>query len=228
MTLDLSAAFGEAASARLRGLLPSRAAPDTGSGSSDPPESHGSAPDTGSGSSDSLGDHGAALTRAAPSGGSRSGGSRSGDSRSGGSPSGTAPSRAAATARREPSPRAARGVRAVPTENRRWGMARVASREHVDLLVLSALVPGPESASGIIARLREGSSGALEAPERTVHTTLHRLTRNRLLHRVPSGPRGGPRYALTPAGQRAAESRARRWRTFARAVDGVIAQNDAG
>ena len=223
MTLDLSAAFGEAASARLRGLLPSRSAPDTGSGSSDPPESHGSAPDTGSGSSDSPGDHGSALTRAAPSGGSRSGGSRSG-----GSPSGTAPSRAAAAARREPSPRAARGVRAVPTENRRWGMARVASREHVDLLVLSALVPGAESASGIIARLREGSGGALEAPERTVHTTLHRLTRNRLLHRVPPGPRGGPRYALTPAGQRAAESRARRWRTFARAVDGVIAQNDAG
>ena len=211
MTLDLSAAFGEAASARLRGLLPSRSAPDTGSGSSDSPGSHGSAPDTGSGSSDSPGGHGSALPRAAPSGGS---------------PSGTAPSRAAATARREPSPRAARGVRAVPTENRRWGMARVASREHVDLLVLSALVPGPESASGIIARLREGSGGALEAPERTVHTTLHRLTRNRLLHRVPPGPRGGPRYALTPAGQRAAESRARRWRTFARAVDGVIAQND--
>lgn len=107
-------------------------------------------------------------------------------------------------------------------------MARVASREHVDLLVLSALVPGPESASGIIARLREGSGGALEAPERTVHTTLHRLTRNRLLHRVPPAPRGGPRYALTPAGQRAAASRARRWRTFARAVDGVIEQNDAG
>lgn len=106
-------------------------------------------------------------------------------------------------------------------------MARVASREHVDLLVLSALVPGPESASGIIARLREGSDGVLTAPERTVHTTLHRLTRNRLLHRVPRGPRGGPRYALTPAGQRAAASRARRWRTLARAIDGVIARNDA-
>ena len=202
MTLDLSATFGEAASARLRGLLPPRSGPATPPGD-DP-------------SSDSPGSNGSAPPRAA-------------DPTPTATPTATPPRAAAARRERpEPSPRAPRPVRAVPTENRRWGMARVASREHVDLLVLSALVPGPESASGIIARLRDGSGGVLQAPERTVHTTLHRLTRNRLLHRVTPGPRGGPRYALTPAGQRAAESRARRWRTFARAVDGVIAQNDTG
>lgn len=198
MTLDLSAAFGEAASSRLRGLLPSRSDPATGA---DPGPSSGPRAGTGSAAHRTDPSHTDAPD-AAP-----------------------VHPEAPRQERARPSARAARPARAVPTENRRWGMARVASREHVDLLVLSALVPGPESASGIIARLREGSDGALQAPERTVHTTLHRLTRNRLLHRVAAGPRGGPRYALTPAGQRAAESRARRWRTFARAVDGVIAQN---
>lgn len=105
-------------------------------------------------------------------------------------------------------------------------MARVTSRDHVDLLVLCALRDGPASARGIIERLRADSGGALDAPERTVHTTLHRLTRNRLLRRVRPGVTAGPHYGLTPAGERAARARARQWRTFARAVDGVVGEPD--
>ena len=108
------------------------------------------------------------------------------------------------------------------TMNRRWGMTRVVSREHVDLLVLSALRDGPDHAHGIIERLRHESSGTLQAPERTVHRTLHRLTRNRLLVRVHPGPRGGPRYRLSEAGQRAVRARSRQWSAFARAVDAVV------
>ena len=102
-------------------------------------------------------------------------------------------------------------------------MARVASRDHVDLLVLLALRHGPADGYGVIARLRERSGGQLDAPERTVHATLHRLARNRLLGRRPDPGSGSGRhrYALTDAGERAARARLREWQALTRCMDAV-------
>ena len=73
----------------------------------------------------------------------------------------------------------------------------------------------------MIARLRESSGGTLVVPERTVHVTLHRLARNRLLGRRP-GPVSGRRlYALTEAGHRAGRARLREWQALAGGVDAV-------
>jgi DNA-binding PadR family transcriptional regulator len=105
--------------------------------------------------------------------------------------------------------------------NRRWGVARVASREHVDLLVLLALRHGPADGRGVITRLRESSGGQLDAPERTVHATLHRLARNRLLTRKPDPASGRHLYVLTAAGERAARSRLREWHALTRCMDAV-------
>ncbi|MFC5062200.1 PadR family transcriptional regulator [Actinomycetospora atypica] len=217
MTLDLSAAFGEPASARLRGLLPRRGREtDDGPDPAPPPPGDATSPPD---------DDAPRMHRATTARGTTPDGTPPGDSPSRTRPAAPPAARVATPAR--PSTGGSKAPTRGSTGNRRWGMARVTSREHVDFLVLTALVPGPNHARGIIERLHAGSGGTLEAPERTMYTTLHRLTRNRLLRRVAPGPRGGPRYALTEAGRRAVDARVRQWRTFARAVDGVIALNDS-
>jgi DNA-binding PadR family transcriptional regulator len=128
----------------------------------------------------------------------------------------TAPRRAAAPSRR----RASSGT------NRRWGRARVTSREHADLLVLLSLRAGPADGRGVIARLRETSGGRLDAPEHTIYVTLHRLTRNRLLGRVPDPASGRRFYALTRAGERAAAARLREWHALTRCIDAVARAGD--
>jgi PadR family transcriptional regulator PadR len=246
---DLSSAFGEPATSRLRGLLPPRSGRESAPAEPDHQQEDGHATARATGGSARSGEG-----RARPAGGSaRSTESRARptDRRARAAESG---SRAAAhggddtgdpaagrtdedvamapapTQRRRAAPASSSGstVSRSPTSstNRRWGMARVVSREHVDLLVLCALREGPASARGIIERLRAESGGALQAPERTVHNTLHRLARNRLLHRVHGGTTGGPHYALTTTGERAAQSRARQWRLFARAVGDVVGEPD--
>jgi len=232
---DLSSAFGEPATSRLRGLLPPRTGRESAPAAPDQQEDGHATARTGGGSARP------AEGRARPAGG----GARSTESRARPTEGRTRPAEGgdrpaesdgevaeapAAAPRRRAAPASGSGtaVSRSPTSstNRRWGMARVVSREHVDLLVLCALREGPASARGIIERLRADSGGALQAPERTVHNTLHRLARNRLLHRVHGGTTGGPHYALTTTGERAAQSRARQWRLFARAVGDVVGEPD--
>lgn len=222
MTVDLSAAFGESANARLRGLLPRHRTDDAASNpaaepSAAPAPAEHAAPSSGTTPNDDDRDDEPVDDQDGEVAVDQDD-EPADDHRPADDPR-TAARRATASPapRRRPEPQ---------TGGRRWGLTRVASPEHVDLLVLAALAPGPDSAAGIIASLREGSDGLLDAPERTVHATLHRLARNRLLHRVGTGPRGGPRYALTVAGARAVEARVRRWYAFAQAVDGVLAHND--
>jgi DNA-binding PadR family transcriptional regulator len=91
----------------------------------------------------------------------------------------------------------------------------------VDLLVLLALRHGPADGRGVITRLGESSGGALDAPERTVHATLHRLARNRLLARKPDPASGRHLYVMTAAGERAARSRLREWHALTRCMDAI-------
>lgn len=197
MTNDLSSAFGDSAAARLRGLLPPRSATDQPAQPAPARPEPPATRDRRADVSPSMRERGSSSSTAHTGGGS------------------TPPERRA-------KPRGS--STAAVTAGRRWGTTRVVSHYHVDLLLLCALRHGPDHAQGIIERLREDSGGVLEAPERTVHRGLHRLTRNRFLARVAPGPRGGSRYRLTSAGERVVRARSRQWRTFARAVDAVVAE----
>lgn len=115
--------------------------------------------------------------------------------------------------------------RAEPGTNQRWGLPRMTSREHVELLVLLALRRGPAAGREVVERLRDDSGGRLRAPANTVHRTLHRLARARLVEREASGRR--PRYLLTDGGASAARSREREWLTLSRVVDSVVRSNPA-
>jgi DNA-binding PadR family transcriptional regulator len=96
----------------------------------------------------------------------------------------------------------------------------------VDLLVLLSLRQGPADGRGVITRLRETSDGHIDASERTIHVTLHRLTRNRLLGRRLDPASGRRLYALTEAGERATRARLRQWHALTRGVDAVARAGD--
>jgi DNA-binding PadR family transcriptional regulator len=233
---DLSSAFGEPATSRLRGLLPPRTGREKAPAEPDHHEddhaaAHATAHATGGSGRPAVSSRRAAEGSRPTAGGHARPGAHGGDHTDDPAPEpshGEDAPAPPARRRRAPSPASGTGIVVSPTSstNRRWGTARVVSREHVDLLVLCALREGPASARGIIERLRAESGGALQAPERTVHNTLHRLARNRLLHRVHGGTKGGPHYGLTATGERAAQSRARQWRLFARAVGDVVGEPD--
>ena len=112
------------------------------------------------------------------------------------------------------------------TTTRQRGPVRVTARNHVDLLVLLSLRQGPADGRGVITRLRETSDGHLDASERTIHVTLHRLTRNRLLGRRLDPASGRRLYALTEAGERAARARLRQWHALTRGMDAVARAGD--
>ncbi|GAA4867882.1 PadR family transcriptional regulator [Actinomycetospora straminea] len=112
------------------------------------------------------------------------------------------------------------------TGNHRWGSVRMASREHVELLVLVALRRGPASGRELAERLREDSGGGLTPPPTTVQRTLHQLARHGLVQR--DGDPARRRYRLTTLGIRITRARVRAWRAMQRAVDAVVLAADKG
>lgn len=206
MPQDLSDVFGRPATASLRDLLPRR------TGESRPPEARATVPEA-----RPVAPRSEALVPTAAEADDPTAIPAEVDI-----PAPRSPSRSDRTATPTATrPTPARTTAARTTTNRRWGVARVASRDHVDLLVLLALRHGPADGQGVITRLGESSGGALDAPERTVHATLHRLARNRLLARKPDPASGRHLYVMTAAGERAARSRLREWQALARCMDAV-------
>ncbi|HEY2191945.1 MAG TPA: PadR family transcriptional regulator [Actinomycetospora sp.] len=194
--LDLTHAFGQPATASLRGLLPHREGGDPRP-EPDPPTALPTPREPEDDDVDDDDDYAEPAAEPEPEPEER--------------PTSRPRGRAAPTA---PSPRGR-------------SIARVASRDQVDLLVLLAVRPGTTDGRGVIARVREDSDGALDAPERTVHVTLHRLTRTRLLGRRLD-PRSGRRfYALTDAGERVIRARLREWQALARGVDALARRGGA-
>jgi DNA-binding PadR family transcriptional regulator len=128
------------------------------------------------------------------------------------------PSRAA---RRRPTVRSASPASATA---RRWGPARLASREHVELLVLVALRRGPADGREIAERLHRDSDGGLTPPPTTVVRTVHHLARRGLVERDTASTRR--RYRLTEPGRRAERARVREWQALRRAVDAVVRVTD--
>ena len=255
MTQDLSRSFGQPLTSSLRGLLPSRRteaadASDAadGSSASDPAESRSvrSSDVQSSGSeaatvatpgSDTTPAPGASTPEepdmtehdAAPASRRRANGVRPRDasrSTTGSSTDSRSTRTPAARVRAAPAAPGTSVTSGTSGTNRRWGSARVVSREHVDLLVLLALERGPGDGRAVVARLHADSGGVLDAPERTVHRTLHRLARNRLLVRRVDSVSGRPSYSLTDTGQRATRARVREWRALTRAVVSILREGD--
>jgi DNA-binding PadR family transcriptional regulator len=205
---DLSAAFGHPAAASLAGLLPPRPRRSTEQTTDRPEPATGPAPVP---AADVPVEEPAPAEPATPAEVPEVPAPRSGRK-----------ARPARTARTAPAaPPAATGT---GTANRRWGTARLASQEHVELLVLVALRRGPADGRELVARLRADSGGGLDAPPTTVQRTLHHLLRHGLVERAADPERR--RFRLTEMGIRVTRARVRAWRALRRAVDAVLDADD--
>ncbi|MEJ2886649.1 PadR family transcriptional regulator [Actinomycetospora aeridis] len=220
---DLSSAFGRPATSSLRGLLPPRPRRSLEQAPEDEPvtdEPVIDEPATDGPTDDPATDEGTDDRMA----GAVAAGEGTADEPH--APVDDAPSAAAArvprprSGRRAPAPTGTATATGTSGANRRWGTARVASREHVELLVLVALQRGPADGRELAARLRADSGGDLAPPPTTVQRTLHHLARHALVDHVDDTTRR--RYRLTPQGVRTARARVRAWRAMRRAVDAVV------
>lgn len=96
---------------------------------------------------------------------------------------------------------------------------------HVVLLLLSVLRREPAHGYRIVERLNEQSDGAFDLAEGTVYPALYRLERRRLIRSSWQEVSGRRRrvYRLTRRGEAELEQQAAAWRSFARAVEAVLA-----
>jgi len=104
-------------------------------------------------------------------------------------------------------------------------MSAEALKGHLDGLILATLAGGPAHGYAIAQALRARSGGTFDLPEGTLYPALHRLERGGLIDSEWGTASGRRRrtYRLTRSGERSLESRRREWRTFASAVEAVLA-----
>ena len=98
-------------------------------------------------------------------------------------------------------------------------------KNHLELLVLTALKAGPGHGYSIIRAIRDRSDGEFELLEGSLYPALHRLERNRLVTSSWSNVAGRKRrvYKLSQKGRAALEQQERDWRRFERAMNLVLA-----
>ena len=98
-------------------------------------------------------------------------------------------------------------------------------RGHLDGLLLAVLAEAPGHVYELSQRLVRRSGGELGVQEGSLYPALHRLERGGLVESSWSSADGRRRrvYRLTAAGRRAVEASRKEWRTFATAVDRVLA-----
>jgi len=96
----------------------------------------------------------------------------------------------------------------------------------LDLLVLKALALAPMHGWGISQRIQQLSRDALRIGQGSLYPALYRLERKGLVKSewaTTENNREAKYYQLTAAGRRALSSEVREWRSFADAVDLVLA-----
>ncbi len=100
-----------------------------------------------------------------------------------------------------------------------------ALKGHLDGMILAVVAAGPAHGYGIIASLRRRSDGVFDLAEGTVYPALHRLEAEGLLSSSWETASGRKRrvYRLTRRGRGSLGERRSEWRTFSRAVEGVLA-----
>jgi transcriptional regulator len=98
-------------------------------------------------------------------------------------------------------------------------------KNHLELLVLTALKAGPGHGYSIIRAIRERSDGEFELLEGSLYPALHRLERDGLVTSSWSEVGGRRRrvYKLRPKGRAALEGQERNWRRFERAMNSILA-----
>src|SRR4029450_133312 len=98
-------------------------------------------------------------------------------------------------------------------------------KNHLELLVLTALEAGPGHGYSIIRAIRERSGGGVELLEGSLHPALHRLERDGLVTSSWSEVGGRRRrvYELRSRGRDALEERQGDWRRFERAMNAILA-----
>jgi PadR family transcriptional regulator len=96
---------------------------------------------------------------------------------------------------------------------------------HLDALILAVVATAPSHGYAIIEELKQRSGGSFALPEGTIYPALHRLERAGLLSSSWSEGSGRRRrvYRLTRSGRRELDVRKDEWRSFARAVEAVLA-----
>ncbi len=101
---------------------------------------------------------------------------------------------------------------------------RVDHRGHLDLLLLTALEPGPAHGYAIIERIRHRSQGVFDLAEGTVYPALHRLEGEGLLQSRWSDEAQRPRrvYSLTRRGRAAVGERTQSWLRFAQGMAAAL------
>jgi PadR family transcriptional regulator, regulatory protein PadR len=96
---------------------------------------------------------------------------------------------------------------------------------HVDLLILATLRREPLHGYAVVEKLRVDSEGAFELAEGTVYPALYRLERSGLLSSKWTQAAGRRRrvYRLTRRGRQELARERSQWRSFANAVESVLA-----
>jgi DNA-binding PadR family transcriptional regulator len=97
-------------------------------------------------------------------------------------------------------------------------------KNHLELLVLTALEESPGHGYSIIGAIRERSGGAFELLEGSLYPVLHRLERDGLVTSSWSEVGGRKRrvYKLSRTGRSALNEQQRSWRRFEHAMNLVL------
>jgi PadR family transcriptional regulator, regulatory protein PadR len=98
-------------------------------------------------------------------------------------------------------------------------------KNHLELLVLTALKTEPGHGYSIIRAVRDRSDGEFELLEGSLYPALHRLERDRMVTSSWSNVAGRKRrvYKLSRKGRAVLEQQERDWRRFERAMNLVLA-----
>jgi PadR family transcriptional regulator, regulatory protein PadR len=95
----------------------------------------------------------------------------------------------------------------------------------LDLLVLGAIRPKPIHGYGIATAIGERSGGQLQVEDAALYQALHRLERQDYVAAewgVSENNRRARYYTLTPKGRRRLTEQAAYWRSYTRALDGLL------
>jgi PadR family transcriptional regulator, regulatory protein PadR len=95
----------------------------------------------------------------------------------------------------------------------------------LDLLVLGAIRPKPIHGYGIATAIDERSDGQLQVEDAALYQALHRLERQGYVEAEWGASENNRRaryYSLTPKGRRRLADQTAYWRSYARALDGIL------
>jgi PadR family transcriptional regulator PadR len=95
----------------------------------------------------------------------------------------------------------------------------------LDLLVLGAIRPKPIHGYGIATAIDERSDGQLQVEDAALYQALHRLERQGYVEAEWGASENNRRaryYRLTPKGRRRLADQTAYWRSYARALDGIL------